>query len=108
MPGIYVFYLILFVQFIIAVLITIRAVSHTDTKIREGAGVILLVWFMIVMLLCIETYDQRYKEGQIDAINGTIKYKLVTNPDSSKIWRKIIKYELVTKPDSSKVWKKTK
>ena len=27
-----------------------------------------------------------YKQGQIDAINGTIKYHLVVQPDSTRVW----------------------
>jgi len=27
-----------------------------------------------------------YKQGQIDAINGIIKYELITQPDKSTVW----------------------
>ena len=30
-----------------------------------------------------------YKQGQIDAITNNIQYKLVTIPDSTKVWEKI-------------------
>ena len=33
--------------------------------------------------------DVSYKQGQIDAINGIIKYELVTQPDSTKVWTDI-------------------
>jgi len=36
---------------------------------------------------CTET--KNYKSGQIDAINGIIKYELVVMPDQTKEWREI-------------------
>ena len=33
--------------------------------------------------------DKSYQDGQVDAINGVIKYELVTQPDSTRIWEKI-------------------
>jgi hypothetical protein len=33
--------------------------------------------------------DIGYKEGQIDALTNNIQYKLVTMPDSTKVWGRI-------------------
>ena len=33
--------------------------------------------------------DIGYKQGQIDALTNNIEYKLITMPDSTKVWEKI-------------------
>ena len=30
--------------------------------------------------------DETYKDGQVDAINGKIRYELVVHPDSTRTW----------------------
>ena len=34
--------------------------------------------------------DIGYRQGQIDALTNNIQYKLVTMPDSTKVWERII------------------
>lgn len=36
-------------------------------------------------------YDYGYKQGQVDSINGIVKYKLTTNPDKTTYWKRIEK-----------------
>jgi len=36
-------------------------------------------------------YDEIYKRGQIDAINGRVKYEKMTNEDGETYWREIKK-----------------
>ena len=33
--------------------------------------------------------DIGYKQGQIDALTNNIQYKLITMPDSTKVWERI-------------------
>ena len=46
----------------------------------------------VVMILCIIgasfVIEQGYRQGQIEAINGIIKYELTTKPDNSIVWVK--------------------
>lgn len=55
---------------------------------------------MLVGLVCIVSFgtfvkditkDINYKRGQIDALTGVVKYELVSKPDSTKVWEKIVK-----------------
>ena len=54
--------------------------------------------FVVLPLVSIFHYDswkRGYKKGQIDAINGKIKFKLIKYPDGSKIWQEIKLKELI-------------
>ena len=57
--------------------------------IDKVLGYILLLWIGLMFIFIIACYDDGYKKGQIDAINGNIKYELVTNPDKSTKWVRI-------------------
>ena len=59
-----------------------------DTPILSllSAGFALGVIFTIIIALLT---GSTYQEGQIDCINGNIKYELVVQPDSSKTWEPI-------------------
>ena len=51
-------------------------------------------WFMIgivVTLLIFMYVVDPYKQGQVDALTGNVKYELVTQDDSTKVWKKIKK-----------------
>lgn len=50
-------------------------------------GIVLGI-FLFVMLAMSPIVDSYYKQGQIDALSGHIKYELITNSDSTKTWRK--------------------
>jgi hypothetical protein len=49
----------------------------------------------IVFLTCIAvgigaiSKDIGYRRGQIDALTNNVRYKLVTMPDSTKVWERI-------------------
>lgn len=55
--------------------------------------------FLLLILLMAGTclwaipivYDRTYKQAQIDAINGTIKYRLEKNSDGTTEWKEINK-----------------
>ncbi|MBE3139023.1 MAG: hypothetical protein IMZ53_00405 [Thermoplasmata archaeon] len=47
---------------------------------------ILIGWWLFVFGQIIG-----YKYGQIDALTGKVKYQLVTNPDSTRVWMEIKK-----------------
>jgi len=51
-------------------------------------------WFMIgivVTLLIFKYVMDPYKQGQVDALTGNVKYELVTQDDSTKVWKEIKK-----------------
>lgn len=51
-------------------------------------------WFMIgivVTLLIFKYVADPYKQGQVDALTGNIKYELVTQDDSTRVWKEIKK-----------------
>jgi hypothetical protein len=59
---------------------------------------VLIIFSSVGALLCLialvrisqyDYYDSGYKQGQIDAINNKIKYKLSINEDGEKVWTKI-------------------
>jgi len=56
-------------------------------------GVILGGILGAVLMFSICVAIAPYKQGQIDAINGKIKYELVVQPDKSVEWCKIEKEE---------------
>ena len=51
-------------------------------------------WFMIgivVTLLIFKYVVDPYKQGQVDALTGNVKYELVTQDDSTRVWKEIKK-----------------
>lgn len=57
-----------------------------------GLLVLLLIGFGLGLLVgCIPQLENRYKQGQIDAINGVIKYELKKQDDNTTKWVKIKK-----------------
>lgn len=51
-------------------------------------------WFMIgivVTLLIFKYVADPYKQGQVDALTGNVKYELVTQDDSTRVWKEIKK-----------------
>ena len=56
----------------------------------------IMLFFFCILFFCLGilftinlTYDKRYKDGQIDALNGIVKYKKEIQKDSSVIWVEI-------------------
>ncbi len=53
---------------------------------------------VIGLILCAATFaitriivmNDYYKQGQIDALTGKINYHLVTKPDSTRVWEKLL------------------
>ena len=60
-----------------------------DSLVRLWYG-----WFMIgivVTLFIFKYVVDPYKQGQVDALTGNVKYELVTQDDSTKVWKEIKK-----------------
>lgn len=79
--------------FLIAVSILLVFFSGVvyGTGDSDGIGIALLstlITIMGVLLFWLELEEKYYKQGQIDAINGKVEYKLETQPDSSRAWVK--------------------
>lgn len=65
---------------------------HND----DVTGLDLFVWFVMSVfgfiagiVVASNIIEDRYKEGQIDALTGTVHYELVTQPDSSRVWERV-------------------
>lgn len=43
----------------------------------------------IIIVFAVLLSTESYKQGQIDAMTGLVKYKLTTQPDSTKTWEHI-------------------
>lgn len=54
-----------------------------ETAFGVLCGCITGGFFAIIIVM-----DKAYKQGQIDALTGNIKYHLVAMPDSTKQWEK--------------------
>lgn len=56
----------------------------------DGGVALLVVGLAVISLTFYSIYKEGkidgYKEGQVDAINHKIYYKLVTKTDSTKVW----------------------
>ncbi len=56
-------------------------------------GVIIGVVAVTALLFSVNEYTRFYQDGyekgQIDALIGNIKYELVTQPDSTRVWKEI-------------------
>jgi len=49
-----------------------------------------LIGLVIGLIRIVEIGEvDRYKKGQIDALNGIVKYKLITNKDKTSQWKLI-------------------
>lgn len=50
---------------------------------------VVLTSIVITTIMALTPEGPGYKQGQIDAINGVVKYELIENPDQTKTWRRI-------------------
>jgi hypothetical protein len=52
---------------------------------------ILKIVFLTCLTMVIGTISKEigYRQGQIDALTNNIQYKLITMPDSTKVWERI-------------------
>ena len=76
-------YAILIIIALLMLIMVIWVSVINDDKMRTLIGIItgtiLLIFIGILG-------DLNYKEGQIDALKGKIKYELKTNSDSTRTW----------------------
>ena len=56
-----------------------------NPSIPAGSIIILIFIFVVVVLLQVNSY----KRGQIDCLNGVIKYHLVEQKDTTTKWERI-------------------
>ncbi len=83
--------MILFLIILVSILFIIGAFCMTlvDNCNDRVLAIINLVCFALVMVCFCLIANLKYKEGQIDSINGKIKYELKANSDGSSSWREI-------------------
>ena len=48
-----------------------------------------LVGWLLGVFVCEYGNWNEYKDGQVDALTGNIKYELTEHPDSTKTWEEI-------------------
>ena len=65
--------------------------KSTDTFISFMMGMVVMGIIMLLITVFMDPQLKGYKQGQIDALTGKIKYTLVTNPDSTREWKDINK-----------------
>lgn len=66
-----------------------NAISELKQHGRKILSVILSIFLITLLFLSVTHGDREYKRGNIDAINGIIKYELRTQEDNSEKWVKI-------------------
>ncbi len=67
----------------------LHGISNKWNKIAAITGIISLFTFVYInKIIC----ENNYKQGQIDALTGHIKYELKTQPDRSVEWVEITTY----------------
>lgn len=68
-----------------------------ETKAKIWALIIVTLVFLVVMFFMILVIsianNKGYKDGQIDALTGNIKYELIENERKEMYWKKIVKKE---------------
>ena len=83
---------ILIVFFVIGAIVLINLES-VNTKNMEDKVIkaVILVAFLAGLTMSIGTIskDIGYRQGQIDALTNNVRYKLITLPDSTKVWKRI-------------------
>ena len=66
--------------------------SRLSHFIDFAMGVVIATIYWVAMInwsIVPHSEEQAYRQGQIDALSGTVKYELVVQPDSSRIWEEI-------------------
>ena len=48
------------------------------------------IGILFVEYFIVSPFSSSYKQGQIDALTGKIKYELVVKNDSTKVWKLIV------------------
>jgi tryptophan-rich sensory protein len=71
---------------LICFVITIKALEWEEWFMFYMYFIITIICFLFSFLVL---YEDSYKQGQIDALTGTIKYELVTQSDSTKTWERV-------------------
>ncbi len=58
---------------------------------NDGINIILVIILICILSIsiCMGTGIAAYKIGQVDALNGKIKYELKVNDDKSSTWERI-------------------
>jgi len=63
--------------------------------IDKATSICIIIYILFWVLVCAVDDHRKnknenediYKQAQIDCLNGNIKIELITNPDSSKVWK---------------------
>ena len=81
--------IVLAVFFAISIIgISLQKTKNTEEVYSRALGIIILLIIFTLVVLSISA-NRYYKKGQIDALTNDVRYKLITMPDSTKIWKKI-------------------
>ena len=82
--------LIVLVVMIVIVMISL-VLSNVEGMEEKSIKIVIMIVCLVCLAVCIGAIskDIGYKQGQIDALTNNVQYKLVTMPDSTKVWEKI-------------------
>ena len=76
------------------VMISLGLVNTEDMEQKSTKAVIMIICLICLAMGIVEVgKDIGHRQGQIDALTNNIEYKLVTMPDSTKVWERIEREE---------------
>jgi len=82
--------IVLAVFFAISIIgISLQKTKNTEEVYSRALGIIILLIIFTLVVLSISA-NRYYKKGQIDALTNDVRYKLITMPDSTKVWERIV------------------
>ena len=69
----------------------VLGLSNAENMKAKYIKATIMIAYLVCLAVCIGVIskDTGYRQGQIDALTNNIQYKLVTMPDSTKVWEKI-------------------
>jgi hypothetical protein len=65
--------------------------NDCETDAYAMVGFIIVLFLIFVIFISKDKYKEGYKDGQVDAINGKVKYELKENEDKTTDWVEIKK-----------------
>jgi hypothetical protein len=75
--------------FVILIVIGFSIIGLSESETGKIVGCVISL--MVIVCTIIIKENDGYRKGQIDAINGKIKYRLEKNSDSTTEWKEITK-----------------
>ena len=74
------------IVFVICIVIVISMAKEDDTPLAIFFGYIAIIAFIMAGL---GSRKIGIEQGRMDVVTGKVKYELVTNPDSTRVWKEV-------------------